>query len=176
MGSLRHPTVRMLGREDDGRREWRFHDIPFDPLDPICLRVLASGDDFGQFGVVKAQSDELVGGIARLERSVADHALEGRASEWFTVVARAVAVGQEAETVDWRHAAGNRIGGALFEPADRSGAWAAENDARVPRFAQDDVDAPFAPHSKHAAGIAAADVDNVAVEDVAAEVSGGQVE
>jgi hypothetical protein len=57
-----------------------------------------------------------------------------------------------------------------------AGADAGRDDARRAGLAEDAVEAPFAPEGEQAAGVAAADVDDVVVEDKAFQVGGGQVE
>ena len=59
----------------------------------------------------------------------------------------------------------------LGEPAQRAGAEAAEDDARLPGLAQDLVDAVRAPDAEQAQEAAAADVDQVLGEQVRADVA-----
>ena len=83
----------------------------------------------------------------------------------------AVAERQQAEPLDpLRRAveAADRLG----EPAERAGREAAEDDARLPGLAQDRVDPVRAPDAEQADDAAAADVDQVLGEQVAAQVLG----
>ena len=63
----------------------------------------------------------------------------------------------------------------LGEPAQRAGAEPAEHDARLPRLAQGDVEPVRAQHAHQADHAAAADVDQVLVEQVRADVVGAAV-
>ena len=67
--------------------------------------------------------------------------------------------------------AGHRLG----EPAQRAGAQPAEHDARLPRLAQRDVEPVRAQHAHQADHAAAADVDQVLLEQVRAHVVGAAV-
>ena len=58
------------------------------------------------------------------------------------------------------------------EPAERAGREAAEDDARLPGFAQDRVDPVRPPDPEQADHAAAADVDQVLGEQVLAQVLG----
>ena len=81
----------------------------------------------------------------------------------------AVAERQQAEPLDPPRGAveaGHRLG----EPAERAGREAAEDDPGFPGFAQDLVDPVRAPDPEQADHAAAADVDQVLGEQVAAQV------
>src|SRR5439155_24121495 len=54
-----------------------------------------------------------------------------------------------------------RVRHARLEPADHPRAPAAEDDTRLPRLAQDAVEAVHAPDGEHVRGAAAADEDRV---------------
>jgi hypothetical protein len=60
----------------------------------------------------------------------------------------------------------------VLEPAHPAGAQAGEHDARVPRLAQDVVEAVLAPDREQVAHRPAADVDDVLAEDERAQVIG----
>ena len=83
----------------------------------------------------------------------------------------AVAERQQAEPLDPPRRA-VEAGHRLREPAERAGREPAEDDARFPGFAQDHVDAVRAPDPEQADHAAAADVDQVLGEEVAAQVLG----
>jgi hypothetical protein len=54
----------------------------------------------------------------------------------------------------------------LGEPAERAGTQSAENDAGPPRLAQGPVDAMRPPDAEHADHAAAADIDQVLLQQV----------
>ena len=95
----------------------------------------------------------------------------GEAAAGAGLVVDAVAERQQPEPLDpLRRAV--EPGHRLREPAERAGREPAEDDPRFPRFAQDDVDAVRPPDPEQADHAAAADVDQVLGEEVAAEVLG----
>src|ERR1700692_191658 len=85
---------------------------------------------------------------------------------------RAAAAGKKAETIHRRQVAGDRIGDSRLEPADRPRTRATQEDATLVRLAQDDVEAPVAPDGEHAPRVAAADVDDVELEEGSAQIGG----
>ena len=83
----------------------------------------------------------------------------------------AVAEGEQAEALDAARRA-VEPGHRLLEPAQRARREAAEDDAGLPRLAQDLVDPVRPPDPEQADHAAAADVDQVLGEEVLAEVLG----
>src|ERR1700744_6717845 len=79
----------------------------------------------------------------------------------FPVVVRAKTALDDAETR--QHGIGARygVGAALLEPAVGAGADTRQDDTLLVGFAEDDIQAPFAPEREHALGVAAADGDDV---------------
>src|SRR5262245_50633750 len=81
-----------------------------------------------------------------------------------SVVVRAAASGKESQAIQRPQAIGEGIREPLFEPADRPGTDARQNDPRFPRIAQDFYHTPIAPQGKQTFGVAAADVDDLLIE------------
>src|SRR5207244_1338216 len=103
-----------------------------------------------------------------------------RAASLLAVVVRTGAAGEEAEPVAHPlELRAERVGDAGLEPADRTGAPPGEDDAGLPRLAQDPVEAVRAPDGEQVRGAAARDEDQVTRESAVAEVGGrprGEVE
>ena len=106
-----------------------------------------------------------------------DQAVVERAALLLAVVVRARAAGHEAEAVVERLEVGAEgVGRRGLEPAVHPGADAAQHGAGGERLAQDRVEAVGAPHREQRRGVAAADVDDVLLEDEAAQVGHRAVE
>jgi hypothetical protein len=104
----------------------------------------------------------------------ADREVVRRPAVLLLVVVDRVRAGQEPHALDRARravVAGHR----LLEPAQRAGAQAAQHDAGLPRLAQRDVEAVRAQHAHQADDAAAADVDQILVEQVRAHVVGAAV-
>ena len=93
----------------------------------------------------------------------------GLAPARLAFVVDAVAERQQAEALEPRGRA-VKAGHRLREPAERARREAAEDDPRLPAFAQDLVDPVRFPDAEQADHAAAADVDQVLREQVAADV------
>src|SRR6185295_13523600 len=83
----------------------------------------------------------VVAGVTRLHLAGADQLLVERAAQRFAIVVRRVAPLQEAEALHRRELLRPRIGRSFLEPAERSGAGAAEHDAVVPALPEHRIDA-----------------------------------
>ena len=79
----------------------------------------------------------------------------------FAMIMGTVAIGEEAQTVDYRQIFGSGVAVAGEEPADGAGAAAGEDDPFVICFSQDGIDALCFPDGDHVQGIAAAYDDGV---------------
>jgi len=92
------------------------------------------------------------------------------------VVMRAVAPLEEAEALQGGERAGDGIGDAFLEPADRPGAHAAENLALLPRFPEDAIQLPLPPEGEHVLRVPPADVDDILLHHEGAEIGRRRIE
>jgi hypothetical protein len=106
-----------------------------------------------------------------LDHPVGEHLPVGAAALGLGVEVDAVAEREEAEPL---HGPGRPMegGDGLGEPAQRSRAQAAEDDAALPGLPKGDVEAMGAPGAEHAHHAAPADVDQVACEQLLVHVAG----
>src|SRR5260370_6986068 len=72
-----------------------------------------------------------------------------------------------------REVEAERVGHRGFKPANGAGADPGENDALIPGFAKDAIDAVGAPDCEHVRGVAAPDVDHILLEQEGAEFDDG---
>jgi hypothetical protein len=84
---------------------------------------------------------------------------------------RAGAAGKETHPIVELAQRAERIGDARFEPADHSGAEAAENNTLVISAAHGLIEAVQAPDRQQIGGVSAADVDDVLIEKQLAGVA-----
>src|SRR5436853_411474 len=122
--------------------------------------ALPGADRLDQLDAGEVEPAEVVGGDAGRQAG-GDLTVVRRPPLSLAVVVRAVAPGQEAETVAQAAQRAVRVGDAGLEPAQRAGAHPAQDDPRLPGLAQRRVDAVGAPDREHVHGVAAADVDHV---------------
>src|SRR6476619_3383358 len=145
------------------------HPLPY-RVEPVAARLRTRGDDSTQLGIDEVQRRAILGRIAGAHPG-AQKVVVGTASARVALVVDAVAERQQAESLNrsWLTVeAGHRVG----EPAERAGREPAEDDAPLPRFAQDRVDAVRPPNAEQADDAAAADVDQVLFEQMRTQVRG----
>ena len=115
--------------------------------------------------------------VSRLQASILYEAMVGGAAAGFAVVMRAVTAFEKAKTGDGQEFLRlHGIAHTLFEPTERSGAQASHHYSRLPGFAQDFIQPPFAPQDEEGAGIAAAHVNCILFQDEGAKIGGWGLE
>ena len=134
-----------------------------------CSR--ARGHDAGEPLALEMERGAVLGRVAGAH-ALGEHLAVAHAALGLRVEVDAVAPRQQAEALDGLGRAVERRH-RLGEPAQRAGAEAAQHDAALPRLAQDHVDAVRLPGAEQADHAAAADVDEVARQQVLANVPDG---
>src|SRR5262245_55081079 len=109
-------------------------------VEAIRGRSVASGDDLRRLSAVEAHG-YVVGDPDPRRQPGAHEFRVARPPALLVVVVRARAARQEAEAVEPGELRAEGVGDAGLEPADRAGAPAGEDDAALPRLAQDRVEA-----------------------------------
>src|SRR6476646_4968907 len=125
---------------DPFRFELAFDERALDDAHVVDVRAFACRDDPRHAIVLEIESGVVVTGIAGLHASARNQRLIERTPSRLAVVVRTMAARQESEALDNREFLRAGIGRALFEPAERASARAAEHDPPLPRLAQHDVD------------------------------------
>ncbi len=120
------------------------------------------GDDLGQVVVGEMRRRAVIACDAGAERAVGDQRLVAGPALWLGAVVRAVAAWQQAKAGRERPQVRTEgVGRPALEPADRAGADARKDDARVPGFSQYPVKPVHAPDGDHVRHAAAADEHRV---------------
>src|SRR5204862_5710460 len=112
--------------------------------DAVGGGALARRHDLAQLHADVVDADVVVRGDAAREAVRVELRVDGAAA-FLAVVVRSRAPGEKAETVHRGKFGPERIRDAVLVPADHPGAEAGEQDARLPRLAQDLVEPVQAP-------------------------------
>jgi regulator of PEP synthase PpsR (kinase-PPPase family) len=132
-------------------------------LDAIRGGAFARSNNLTKLGADVAKSDVVVGRNAGWQ-SFRHQTCEDGTAPLLAVVVRACAPRQEAEALHRRKLGTERIGDAVLEPADHSGAPAGQQHALLPGLPQDLVETVRSPDREGVGRVPTGDEDHVMVE------------
>src|SRR5256885_392957 len=149
------------------------HAAPARRLGIIGAGARTNADGLGEFRTDEVHADAVVGGNAG-RKAIGDEPRVDRPPQLLAVVVWTGAAGNEAESVAHaRELWSERVGDPGFEPADHPGAPAGEHDPGLPGLAEEVAEPVHAPDRKGVRRVAAADEDDVGLEDEVAQIVGG---